>query len=66
MSKPREKMEPYTFDAELSLSRMAVMFAGRHPTGPGCGGLVHQVRRVQDRLARLVHVLELGFRITTS
>lgn len=52
MSKPREMMEPYTFDAELSLSRMAVGFAGRHQADVGCEGLVHQVRRLEDRYRR--------------
>lgn len=45
----REQMEPYTFDAELSLARMAVAFAGRHPDDLGCTGLVHQVRRLEAR-----------------
>jgi hypothetical protein len=49
MGKPREMMEPYTFDAELSLARMAVAFAGRHKDDIGCAGLVHQVRRLEDR-----------------
>lgn len=52
MTKPREMMEPYTFDAELSLARMAVAFAGRHPDDIGCAGLVHQVRRLEDRYRR--------------
>lgn len=52
MAKPREMMEPYTFDAELSLARMAVGFAARHKSDPGCGGLVHQVRRLEDRYRR--------------
>lgn len=52
MAKPREMTEPYTFDAELSLARMAVAFAGRHPTDPACTSLVHQVRRLEDRYRR--------------
>lgn len=52
MTKPREMMEPYTFDAELSLARMAVGFAGRHKDDIGCAGLVHQVRRLEDRYRR--------------
>ncbi len=52
MGEPRRHLEPYTFDAELSLARMAVMFAGRHPTDQGCAGLVHQVRRLEDRYRR--------------
>ena len=52
MTKPREMMEPYTFDAELSLARMSVAFAGRHKDDPGCAGLVHQVRRLEDRYRR--------------
>lgn len=52
MGKPREMMEPYTFDAELSLARMAVAFAGRHPDDTACAGLVHQVRRLEDRYRR--------------
>lgn len=52
MSKPREMMEPYTFDAELSLARMAVAFAGRHQSDAACEGLVHQVRRLEDRYRR--------------
>lgn len=52
MSKPREMMEPYTFDAELSLARMAVGFAGRYQDDAGCAGLVHQVRRLEDRYRR--------------
>lgn len=49
MGKPREMMEPYTFDAELSMARMAVGFAGRHKDDIGCDGLVHQVRRLESR-----------------
>lgn len=45
----RKKMEPYTFDAELSLARMAVGFAARHKDDIGCDGLVHQVRRLESR-----------------
>jgi hypothetical protein len=45
----RGAMEPYTFDAELSLARMAVGFAGRHKSDIGCEGLVHQVRRLEKR-----------------
>ncbi len=45
-------IEPYTFDAELSLARMAVAFAGRHKSDTGCEGLVHQVRRLEDRYRR--------------
>lgn len=41
--------EPYTFDAELSLARMAVGLASRHKDDPACAGLVHQVRRLSDR-----------------
>lgn len=53
MGKPREMMEPYTFDAELSLARMAVAMAGRHQSDDcGCAGLVHQVRRLEDRYRR--------------
>ena len=52
MTKPREMMEPYTFDVELSLARMSVAFAGRHKDDPGCAGLVHQVRRLEDRYRR--------------
>lgn len=48
----RKELEPYTFDAELSLSRMAVNFAARHPDDIGCSGLVHQVRRLEDRYRR--------------
>lgn len=53
MAKPREVIEPYTFDAELSLARMAVAMAGRHRSDDcGCAGLVHQVRRLEDRYRR--------------
>lgn len=52
MGKPREMMEPYTFDAELSLAQMAVAFAGRHKDDVGCDSLVHQVRRLEDRYRR--------------
>lgn len=45
----RETMEPCTFDAELSLARMAVGFAARHKDDPGVAGLVHQVRRLESR-----------------
>jgi hypothetical protein len=48
----REMMEPYTFDAELSLARMAVGFAGRHKDDIGCNGLVHQVARLEDLYRR--------------
>lgn len=48
----RHKPEPYTFDAELSLARMAIGFASRHKDDPGCAGLVHQVRRLEDRYRR--------------
>lgn len=32
MGKPREMMEPYTFDVELLLACMVVGFVGRHPS----------------------------------
>ena len=48
----RKELEPYTFDAELSLARMAVSFAARYPDDIGCSGLVHQVRRLEDRYRR--------------
>jgi hypothetical protein len=45
----RQSMEPYTFDAELSLARMAVGFAARHKDDQGVSGLIHQVRRLESR-----------------
>ncbi len=52
MGKPREMMEPYMFDVELLLACMVVGFVGRHPSDQGCAGLVHQVRRLEDRYRR--------------
>lgn len=52
MGTPRQMMEPYTFDAELSLARMAVGFAARHRSDAGCEGVVHQVGRLEDRYRR--------------